>query len=695
MSLHLTRQQTRQSIYSWWSDSNPNLKGPTINLHAITKPVLKFLYHRQALAVIKKTHDNNDPGLTIRVLEVYASYLPWHFISSSTKAAVLSEVAFRAVLSELDARIVINSPIFPQLMALFESPDSQIRASCCKVLGALCIRERTSSIVLQHKLCSPLVSLLYDQDVSVVGRAVYALSRMAKWEQGARAIVDTDALGRILELFKFSSLNQRWICELVARIASHASTSSDILKLEPCISLVSLLRDNDSREWALNSLSQISQSPDGVQAVVDAKAIHHLSPVLNSGDSFIKVQACKLLNRLASHKSTIPLIFPLLLPLLPDNDENIIGWVTSTLTEFAKYANGAQDILDADLTTHISRWIQASSWFIRNNACVLVGLLAEHSFAALSISALNLYSLLALPLRDSHPKVITSAVYTLSVIAKSSNGAQAVIEANLVEHILPLLGSRDDATLLRTCQLLGRLASHEPTFEAILKLNPCPLLLPLLRDCFDEHVVYWAMYTLSRLAKDSDGAQNVVDAGEIDNILKWLQVPRTTVQMSMCLLIGRLAHRASTAPAILALKPSAKLVPLLRSDDVEVISAATYALAAIAKWSESTEAVINAQVAEYLPQLLCSRDTATRERVCYLVGNLARAQPTAPVVLTIESPLLGTQPLVNSQLSSLLCDHESRVRVAAAFALKAIGEWPLADHGTVFANEVDDECPSA
>jgi hypothetical protein len=51
----LTRQDTRTSIFSWWSDSNSLLRyGPTINLDVAAKPLMKLMYHYQALEFIRK-----------------------------------------------------------------------------------------------------------------------------------------------------------------------------------------------------------------------------------------------------------------------------------------------------------------------------------------------------------------------------------------------------------------------------------------------------------------------------------------------------------------------------------------------------------------------------------------------------------------------------------------------------------------
>jgi hypothetical protein len=66
----LARQRTRQSLLSYWSDNNP--PGATISIHAIAKPLMKRMYHQQALALIK---DNRGKALSTAALEVYSSYL--------------------------------------------------------------------------------------------------------------------------------------------------------------------------------------------------------------------------------------------------------------------------------------------------------------------------------------------------------------------------------------------------------------------------------------------------------------------------------------------------------------------------------------------------------------------------------------------------------------------------------------------
>jgi hypothetical protein len=69
----LTRQDTRTSVFSWWSNSNPLLNGPTVNLHAAAKPLMKWMHHRQALEIIRQ---NQGSPLSTATLDTYWSYFP-------------------------------------------------------------------------------------------------------------------------------------------------------------------------------------------------------------------------------------------------------------------------------------------------------------------------------------------------------------------------------------------------------------------------------------------------------------------------------------------------------------------------------------------------------------------------------------------------------------------------------------------
>ncbi|KAJ7275990.1 hypothetical protein C8J57DRAFT_1466584, partial [Mycena rebaudengoi] len=115
----LTRQQTFGSTRSWWSDRNPNLRAsPTINIHAVAKPLMKLLYNRQALEFIS-TIDHGIP-LSAKDAEIYGSYLSCEYVSASTKSAILQNLSWRTY-SEHDA-LVVHTHIFHDIVDMLEAP---------------------------------------------------------------------------------------------------------------------------------------------------------------------------------------------------------------------------------------------------------------------------------------------------------------------------------------------------------------------------------------------------------------------------------------------------------------------------------------------------------------------------------------------------------------------------------------------
>jgi hypothetical protein len=104
---------------------------------------------------------------------------------------------------------------------------------------------------------------------------------------------------------------------------------------------------------------------------------------------------------------------------------------------------------------------------------------------------------------DEDSEVIVEATWALSEIAQWLDGAQAIVDAKALDHVLIspkpdisfdkatnyerlvviLLESPKSEVREWTCQLVGRLASHYSTAPAIfeLELKPCVRLVSLLR----------------------------------------------------------------------------------------------------------------------------------------------------------------------------------------------------------------------
>jgi hypothetical protein len=80
----------------------------------------------------------------------------------------------------------------------------------------------------------------------------------------------------------------------------------------------------------------------------------------------------------------------------------------------------------------------------------------------------------------------------------------------------------------------------------------------------DSGVVEKAMHALCEIAYLLDGAQAIVNAKALDDVLILLESPSSNVRYRACELVKRLAGYKSTAPAILELEPCVRLVSLLR-----------------------------------------------------------------------------------------------------------------------------------
>ncbi|KAJ7086556.1 hypothetical protein C8R44DRAFT_862076, partial [Mycena epipterygia] len=82
-----------EDMVRWWSDSNSLLlTGPTINLHAVSKPLMRLLYHWAVLDFIKK---NQSTPLTEEAMQIYESYLACQYVLPRTKTMILQEFRVR------------------------------------------------------------------------------------------------------------------------------------------------------------------------------------------------------------------------------------------------------------------------------------------------------------------------------------------------------------------------------------------------------------------------------------------------------------------------------------------------------------------------------------------------------------------------------------------------------------------------
>ncbi|KAF8171378.1 armadillo-type protein [Mycena galopus ATCC 62051] len=416
----LTRQPTRQSILSWWSDSNPT--GPNINLHAIAKPLMRLMYHRDVLALIKKSR---GIPLSMETMEIYSSYLAFKYVSSSTKTAILEDLEKRTKFGG-DARTVAESPVLDLVSELLRSSDPEVQSGTRSMLEQLAHH----AAALGVNPCVQLVSLLCDKNPKVIVDTVFALYRITQRADGAQAAVDAKILDCVAELFaSLESVVRRWTCKMLGNLVFHETTARTVCDLNLCIQLVSLLRDKnpDVIGEAVSTLGQIALRADGAQAAVEAKILDCVAELLASPDYVVWTDTWEILRRLASHKT-----------------------------------------------------------------------------AATCVQLVSL-------LRDKNPKVVEEVLTRLWQITEQVGGAQAAVDANILDCVAELLASPNQYVRRFTCMMLLNLASHEITVTAVLNVKPCFQLVSVLCDknCAAH---YFAVGALRQIARRGDGAQAVVDA---------------------------------------------------------------------------------------------------------------------------------------------------------------------------------------
>ncbi|KAF8192717.1 armadillo-type protein [Mycena galopus ATCC 62051] len=225
------------------------------------------------------------------------------------------------------AQAVVNARATDYISILLQSPRTEVRGWTCQLVGILSSHDVTAPAMLDMESCMQIVALLCDKNGWTIACAVYALSWIAQWKDGAQAIVNAKATEQILLLLESpTSEVQQWTCKLVGNLAAHESTVQAILDLKVCVQIVSLLHERVPGviPWAVYTLSKIVQTEDSVQAIVDAKAMDYILPLLESPNLKVQGWTCELVGGLAIHKPTVLASLELkpsahLASLLPDH----------------------------------------------------------------------------------------------------------------------------------------------------------------------------------------------------------------------------------------------------------------------------------------------------------------------------------------------------------------------------------------
>ncbi|KAJ7830521.1 armadillo-type protein, partial [Mycena olivaceomarginata] len=473
-------------IHSWWSDSNPGLRGPTLNLHAMAKPLLRRMHDRQALGRIETSRAAHH--LSSEMMLYFSSYLPHDYVFSSTKAAILVE--------KDDAHSIVDDSIaLGQITKCWNHRRKKLRAAACGVFGSLAQHESTALKTLHINTCMHLISLLWDDndEVALIDNAIYHVlellaSPRRKVRETLRKLVETLAHHEftwlaILELK--SSVRPRLPAELALtakRFADGYATplleiglkkATGPVNLVPkfIVLLVSLLHDQDDAviEEALMALSRFAETVQLLHAGVDAKALDHPK---------IQERVWSLLKYLAfdEYIPAFVLDFPKLsLSLLSSHKDIDIREALKLLSHltFKFRPHGARAFCDTGELDRLTVLLESQDEQVRRETCRLLGVLATHKYIIPDIVGLNISAQLVTFLRDTeHQGDMIQAADALHWITMHMDGAHDALDAGLFNVVSKMVESSSAEILQCAIRLLGSLTSHASTAAYICGLNP-------------------------------------------------------------------------------------------------------------------------------------------------------------------------------------------------------------------------------
>ncbi|KAJ7928160.1 armadillo-type protein [Mycena leptocephala] len=215
-------------------------------------------------------------------------------------------------------------------------------------------------------------------------------------------------------------------------------------------------------ESAADTLYRITSSPEGARATVDANVLEYVAELTSSPNEEVCKWTCHILRQLARHETTVRAAVGQLVSLLRQvsiNGENLVGIeLAATLYRIVISPEGAQAAVDANVLECVAELLSSPNASVRGWPCEMLRQLARHE-TTVSPAVRQLISLL----RDRSHRVIESAAHTICGIATSPEGAQAAVDANVLEWVAELVSSPNASVRGWGWEILKQLARHETT----------------------------------------------------------------------------------------------------------------------------------------------------------------------------------------------------------------------------------------
>ncbi|KAJ7875438.1 armadillo-type protein [Mycena leptocephala] len=504
--------------------------------------------------------------------------------------------------------------------------------------------------------------------------AIYALSKISYWSQGARAVAEATAAEDVADLMASADTEtRRWSCKMLSNLEFHGFTSAVRLSSELCPQIFPLLSDDDAhvREGAILALSKISRPliPQELGLTVesdeDARVMAH-SPVqqwdqlLDSSDARIRRYTCNMLGKVAaSYEEVLP---RLVLFLLSDEDREVQESALHAVVKISETPDGVRSVVSSNSWQYFPKRLNPR---VRQLLHSLLGHLSDYVVASLKNRGVALSRemmetcLSYLAYKYSSPATKTLILKELEMRVESEQDALMVVQSLVVQLdlVAELLDSSDTRIRHHMCSILGTLASLSDSTSWVVEV--CPRIVSLISGN-DIEVRQAALYAVARISETPHGVQALGATKIWKYFPKRLDSSNSEVRQFIVTILRNLSHYE-----VASLRVTGPSDP-----DIEVRRRAVHALSEITYWPEGTQAAAEARALEYAAALLDSCDTETRRWTCEMLRNMAFNGFARQLSLELCP-----------QIFSLLSDDDQDVRETALLALSTCAWGPLQLHG--------------
>ncbi|KAJ7629297.1 armadillo-type protein [Mycena rosella] len=282
------------------------------------------------------------------------------------------------------AKTAVAANVLDCITALLNSPNTTAREWTWQLLTRLIRHESTREVALRLNLCERLVPLLYDENLRVVENAARTLSWIAIPADGAKAVVQATVLDCVIKLLDSRAPGVRqWTCAILGEVASKKTMAPAVLKVKPCLRLVSLLRDENTQvvASAMDALSWIVKSHEGAHAAVGAKILDSVKQTLYSPKIQVRRQTCRILVDLGRHGNTVATILGVnpcaqLVVLSLHADRLLRTSALFALQAITESPAGVRAVAATDILSRLDDLMKAQDLEIRFRTCILLKNLA-------------------------------------------------------------------------------------------------------------------------------------------------------------------------------------------------------------------------------------------------------------------------------------------------------------------------------